>query len=889
MDHHPPPVLPPDGHPRLRGPVAAVFRALLPHAEQAEVLGDLAMEHRGREARDGRVAARLWLWRQLLGSLPALLRRTWWRGWTGFEPRASRMHPGGPMLESWIIDLRYSARRLAGRPTYTLLAVLTLALGAGGTAAIVSVVRALLLEPLPVAREEEVGVLWMAGSWTEQEFVALRPAFPGFACVAAYLPEGATLETPGKPLRLIPGLSASAELFEVLGTGPFLGRTFRRGDDLPGATPVAILSHGLWAELGKDPAIVGRQLRLAGASRTVVGVMPRGFWFPDPGTRVWLSRTLRADRAVGQLELIGRIATGQQMAGMHGPLSAIAATLGERYTYSPEWDKTRSPAITPVREHFVGDVRPGLLATFAAMILILLIACVNVAALMLGQLGGRATEMAVRAALGAGRPRLVQQIVIESMLLGVLAGAAGALLAAVGFGVLVQSLPLGALAETAALDWRLFVAAMLVALAAAALIALVPALALGRGTLRGTMATTRTGGISARGDRLEGALVVAQIALAVLLAAGAGLLIRSVVNLRGIDPGVDVAAVAVLDATVPTQSSPDERRRMYLDALPSLKALPRVRAAAATQRLPLRGSGDNWGVTIQGRPDLQGANTTVRIVTHDYFEALGIAVRRGRGFLSSDRSTTERVVVINEAAAARFFPGVDPLGRVLHTGFDDRGERIVGVVENVAEAGLTDTAAPGRYMLYDQVPAGINPETTFVLRTSAAADVPELVEAARRTLAVDAPRLAVHRVTTMQAVLDKAVGPAGQVVTLVSLLAGLALVLGAIGVYGVISHFVTQRTRDYGIRIALGLAPGRLVSQVVGRGLRLVTVGSAVGVAAALLLTRLLSSLLYGVRAADPQSLAAAVLALLVVGVMAALIPAGRASRIDPAVVLREQ
>jgi putative ABC transport system permease protein len=294
-------------------------------------------------------------------------------------------------------------------------------------------------------------------------------------------------------------------------------------------------------------------------------------------------------------------------------------------------------------------------------------------------------------------------------------------------------------------------------------------------------------------------------------------------------------------------------------------------------------------VSVVGRPDLDGGTTFVRLVTPDYFRALGIPVRRGRGFAATDRAATERVVVINEAFAKRYFAADDPIGRVLQTGFDDGGERIIGVVGNVAEANLTDAAAPARYMLYDQVPDGIRPETTFVVRTASEPDVPAMIQAARTTLTREAPHLAVHSVTSMQAVFDEAVGPAGQVVTLVSLLAGLALVLGAVGVYGVISHLVARRTRDYGIQIALGLPPARLVSQVIGRGLRLVGIGSAVGVASALLLTNLLSSLLYGVSAADPQAIAGAVLALLAVGSLAAWIPARRASHTDPATVLREQ
>lgn len=866
---------------------ATLFRALIPLAERDEVLGDLAAEHAARAAAKGRLAAGIWLWRQLVGSLPALARRSWWRGWTGFEPSASRLHPGGFMVESWIVDLRFSARRLASRPTYLLLAVLTLALGAGGTAAVFSVVRTLLIDPLPVARESEVGVFWMPGYWNEAEFLHLRPEFPGFAGVAAIRPQDLTLEVADEAMRLVHSTISSAELFDVLGTGAMLGRTFRAGEDLPGAEPVAVLSHRLWQELGGDPSILGRPLRLGGIPRTVVGVMPPGFWFPDPKTRVWTTTPLSSESMAGNYALVGRAAPGVSLDRMEGQLGAIAASLKARFEYVPAFDRSRSPSIIPLREHLVGQVRPSLLATLGAMALILLMACVNVAALMLGQVAGRKAELAVRVALGAGRQRLLQQLVIESLLIGSLAGVAGALLAAAGFRVLVGALPLGALAETAQLDWGLFWTAIIAALLAAAAVAVIPGAVLSRGSLQGSIATVRTAGLSGRGGRLDGALVVAQIALAVLLAAGAGLLLRSVAELRAVDPGVQVEGVAVIDATMPTGLSFDERRRATLEVLPALQALPQARAVAATQKLPLRGQGDDWGLTVEGKPELEESTTYFRIVTQDYFDVLGVPVLEGRGFLPTDRSGTERVVVINQALAAKYFPGEDPIGRVLHTGFDERGERIIGVVGNMAETGLADMGVPARYMLYEQVPYTSH-QVAYVLSAARPQDVPRLIDAARNTLRREAPRLAVHGTVTMESVFEEAIGAPRQISTLLSLLAGLALLLGAVGVYGMISHFVTRRTREYSIRIALGLSPPKVVSQVLSRGLRLVVLGSAVGIGAALLLTRLLSSLLYGVGATDPPALAGAVLALMLVGVLAALSPALRASRTDPASVLRQ-
>ncbi len=876
---------------RLKLPflVAAIFRALLPIAERDEVLDDLRDEFSSRAQSDGLPAARRWAWRQAVGSVPALFRRSWWRGTTGFEPRANRMRPGGPMFESWIMDLRYAARRLARRPTYAVLAVLTLALGAGGTAAIFSVVRTLLLEPLPIAREGQVGVLWFQFSWNEAEFLHLRPGFTGFGFerVAAYRPNDVTLEVPGGPMRLAPGVAVSAEMFDVLGAQPMLGRTFRPGEDAPGSELVVVLSHDLWQELGSDPQIVGKSLRLGGVSRTVVGVMPRTFWFPSPATRIWTAAQLSPQNRSGRYTFVGRVADGVSVERMDGQLAAMASVLKASFQYpNPQWDPTRAPSITPAREFFVGDVRPSLVATLAAMAVILLIACANVAALMLGQVDARATETAVRAALGANRQRLIQQLVIESLLVGLLAGATGAVLAIVGFGVLIQSLPLGALAANARLDWTVFWASMTAALAAAALVAIVPGAALWRGSsLQSTMATTRTGGISGRGGRLEGGLVVAQMALAVLLAAGAGLLIRSVANLRSIDPGMNVTGVVVVDATMPTRLTAEERRRTIIEVLPALQALPGVKQVAAAQKIPLRGSGDNWGIRIQGKPDVQ-ATTAFRMVTRDYLATLGVPVRAGRSFDPSDREGSEPVVVINEALAAKFFPGEDPVGRRLLT-FGDRGERIIGVVGNAAEAKLTDVPVPARYMLYEHVPP-VWHQVTFVLRTEDVDRIPVLLDAARSTIAREGGQLAVQEMTTMANLFDLAMGPAAQVVTLLSLLAGLALVLGAVGVYGVISHYVGRRSRDYGIRIALGQQPSRVVRQVVGRGVALVAIGSAIGVAAALAVSSVLSTMLYGVQPTDPLALAAAVGLLLLVGMMAAFVPARRASLTDPARVLRQ-
>lgn len=866
---------------------ASLLGALLPAAERDEVLGDLRDEYAHRRGADGRAAAAVWLWLQVLGSVPALLRRSWWRGWTGFEPAANRFLPGGFGMESWIMDLRYTVRRLLARPTYVLLAVLTLALGVGGTAAILSIVRGLLFEPLPYAKEGEVAVFWNIFDWSEAEILHLRPDWPGFEGVAGYRPSDVTLESSDGPARVLPGISASAELFEVLGVRAALGRVFKPGDDQLGVERIAVLSHELWQELGGDASILGQRVQLDGIPRTVIGVMPRGFWFPDPTIRVWLPEPLDPKNQSGNYALVGRMAPGQDAGAMAPALGQITKALGERFDYPAQWDKTKNASLTPIREFLVGSLRPALLATLAAMAVILLIACANVAALMLGQVNRRTGELAVRTALGADRRRITQQLVIEALMIGLLSGGAGALLAAAGFRMLAGALPLGVWAEKAVLDWTLFGAAIALALFAALAIALVPAISLGRGDLRDALTRVRTAVGGARGSRVEGGLVVAEVALAVVLAAGAGLLVRSVVNLYAIDPGVDTRGVAVLDITAGAAMKEAEIQQTMRTLLDELEQLPGVRSAALTSKLPLRGRGDSWGITVEGRPDLPDSTTYFRLASRDYFETLGIAVRQGRGFTDADRPAGELAVVINEALAKKYFPGADPVGRRVQTGFDDRWERIVGVVETVAEAHLTDGPEPARYMLYDQVPYAPQRQT-LVLRTERPSDAAAVLEAARKTVQRVAPGVAVQKATTIEQVFTEAVGPARQIMTLLALLTVLALVLGAIGVYGVIAHHVSRRKRDYGIRIALGLSPARVVRHVVGHGTALVGLGILIGVAAAVVLARSLSSLLYGVGAADPVALLAATLALLAAGVLAAFVPAYRASRVDPARVLYE-
>ena len=864
-----------------------ILRALLPLAERDEIAADLAAEYARRRASHGSVRAQRWLWAQLASSVPSLALRTWWRGRTGFDPRANAMNPGGPLMERWILEARYAARRLRTRPAYTILAVLTLALGVGGMAAIAGIVRPLLVDPLPYPNDHQLAEFWSHGDWEAREFATLRDQWTGFTAVAAYRPKDATMERDGAPTRLVPGIASSSELFRVLDVKPLLGRTFAVGEDTPEAAPVVVLSHAVWRELGGDPSIVGSRIKLDGVSRTVIGVMPRGFWFPDPSVGVWTTEVIMPESQIGMYTLVGRVGAGHNVDGMQPVIDRAAQILHSRYTYSPQGDKTKNPKLISLREDMVGAMRPALLATLAGMAVILLIACANVAALVLGQVESRSRELALRLALGADRTRLATQLILEVLVLGGLAGVIGTGFAAAGFTVLRNALAAGAWSERAALDWTILAIAMTVAIVSALGIALLPIVALWRGDLRATMAGTRTNGVVRKRGGLQSAMVVSEVALAVLLACGAALLGRSVTKLYAIRPGVDTRGIAVIDIAIPTSMNTAQRHGMMANVLRELAALPGVRSVGSTQKLPLRGRGWTMGLRIVDET-ADFPSPYFRMVSRDYFATLGIPARRGRGFDGSERATDSIVsIIVNESLVRIFYPNVNPIGQVMPGAFS-HPERIVGVVADVAEGALRDAPAPARYYLADQinfVPDG----QAIVVKTTRADDAQAILSAARQTIARVAPAVAVQEATTMERVFDRAVGAARQVMGLFALLTSIALLLGAIGIYGVISQFVARRHREWSIRVALGLSPARVVALVVHHGMSLVAVGIVIGVAGALASAQVLSAFLYGVNSTDPVAIVAAAITLLAVGIAAALVPALRASRTDPALVLREQ
>ena len=867
----------------------ALLKALLPRAERDEILADLSAEYAARMLADGRFAAGKWFWRQALASALPLLGWSGRREVTGYIPPANAYRPGGPVLPVFLADARFALRRLRSRPAYAILSVLTLALGVGGTAAIFGLARPILLDPLPYANADRAGMFWMDGSWNEQEFSYLRDKFDGFAQVAGWRPGDVTLKQGDAPLRLLPGIATTGELFDVLGAHAFIGRTLRVGDDLIGAPPVAVISYGLARELGGGnvASMLGKLLTLNGIERTVVGVMPKGFWYPTPAARIWTPQEIHPERRNGYLTLVGLAKPGADIHKMGPYLARIVQTMAAQFHYAGQWDKTRNPTVTPLRESLLGAMRPASLATLAAMTLILLIACVNVAALMLGQIEGRASEMAVRTALGATRTRLTQQVVVEALLIGVSAAIVGGALAAAGFGLLAHVLPIGAWGESAQFDWTLFAVALVVALGSSLLVVLAPTIALWRGDVHGAISRARTGGIVGRGSRLEQGLVVTEVALAMLIASGSALLVRSVLNLYAVNPGVDTGSIAVIDALA-GNGTPPETRRSVEAIVTELAQLPGVTSAAGAMKIPLTGRGNSMGILIPERPDIKDVTTYFRVGTVDYLPTMGVRITKGRNFTTADKvQGPEVAVIINEAMVRRFFPKEDPIGKELEGGWGVK-ERIIGVAQDVAEGQLTDAPSLTRYYLAGTVP-WIVPSATLVVRTKSGTDPAAILEAARKAVQRAAPSFAVSRTTTMARIMDDAVGPARQIMALLSLLAGLALVLSAIGISGVIAHFVSRRKRDWAIRVALGLSSGQVVAHVMRQGLGLAGLGVLFGIAGTLVLSRLLTTLLYGVSTVDPIAFAAASLVLLAIGAGAAFVPARRAGMTDPAFVLRDQ
>ncbi|WP_163999505.1 ABC transporter permease [Pyxidicoccus caerfyrddinensis] len=797
-------------------------------------------------------------------------------------------------LDALTQDLRFGVRTLWRSPGFTLVAVLTVALGVGANTALFGAVHAVLLRPLPYAEPDRLVAVAMTPetSASQATLLFLRGRTRTLTDVAGYFRRTVTFTGSGEP-EVLSGAFASAELFSALGVAPGPGRALQAADNQPGAERVAVLGHGLWLRrFGGDPGVVGRTVTLDGMPFVVVGVMPRGFSFPGDDVELWLPLRLdptSGDSDIGYLTLLARLATGTGMTEASAELRTLGTALrAERPDVYPQGfgDLSR---VRPLRDVLVGEVGPALLLLLGAVGCVLLIACANVAGLLLARVTGRRAELAVRAALGAGAGRLARQMLTESVLLGLLGGLAGLVLARWGADAVGAALP-GTLPDAGrvGLDGPVLAFGLVLSLGVGLLFGLAPAWRVARGDPHAALRAGGTGGLGRGQRRLLGGLVAGEVALALMLMVGASLMLQTVWKLRRVDAGFTTERVLTLRVELPDASYGDGGRGagFFREALERVRALPGVESVGAINRLPLESA--NVGVTlrIEGRPTpLDGsAEVDRRVVTSDYFDTLRVPLLRGRVPDASDARSEVRVALVNEALARRFFPGEDALGHRVWTDFEGEGgwTTIVGVVGDTRNEALGAAPRPQFYRPHVQIPAiGM----TLVVRTRG--EPLGLARAVREALWAMDPDVPVDHVRTLEQVAEGSIATPRLVLSLLVLFALLALVLGAVGLYGVMSYAVGQRTYEFGVRLALGASGADVLRQVAGEGLVLAGTGIAAGLVLGVAAGRVLSGLVFGVGTTDPLTLFGASLVLATVALLASLVPAWRAARVDPGRVLR--
>jgi predicted permease len=819
---------------------------------------------------------------------------------------------GWGQLEQAGQDLRYAVRTLSRTPSVTLAAVITLALGIGLTTAIFSVVYGVLLRPLPFNEPERLVVLHTIRQHGDRYDNAVSPPnfmslmeeqSHAFANLTGAVDTARTLTGIGEARR-VDGVRVSAGFFEMLDVSPVLGRTFDRDENEPGREGVVVISHALWQQqFGADPAVIGRAIVLDAIAHTVIGVMPpgfdfpggRAFWVPQAYGRNYFSAASTAGRrGTAVVRVIGRLGSEVSLEAAQAELDARARRLEERF---PETNAGVSFTAIPLHEELVGDVRTPLLMLLGAVGFVLLIAASNVAGLLLARGASRCEEIALRSALGAGRARIVRQLVTESLLLGVGGGVLGLLLAFWTTNALVaaqaEGLRQGGLSDAIRLDGTVLAFAVGVTVLAGLLAGLVPAFRAAADGLAGTLQTAgRSGLASHRGQRLRSALVVGQLALAVVLLHGAGLLLHSFVRLTSVDPGFRTEQVLSFRVELPSAAYGGNERvqTFFSEFLGGIRRHTGVLSVGAIHHLPI-GSGGRFlsRFRVEGRtPEGEEPAIGVRIVTPEYFQAMGMPVVRGRSIDDRDRADRFPTVVINEMAAAQFFAGEDPLGRRLtNFGYDPIEQAsdaftVVGIVANVRSRGLSEAPLAEAYFAHAQVPL----RQMFVV-ARAAGDPLAQIGAIRSEIRALDPNLPIPEFRTLDQVVADSLDRPRFFATLLSLFSAVALTLAAVGIFGLVSFAVARRTREIGVRIALGASPRMLLGTIVRDAFLLVAIGLGIGLGGALALTRMLESLLFEISPTDPVTLAGVAVTLGATALLASVAPAWRASTVDPLVTLR--
>ena len=803
-------------------------------------------------------------------------------------------------------DLRYGFRTLRKRPGFTVVAVIALGLGIGVNTAIFSVVNTLLISPLPFRDSERLVMVWEFNRTRDKHQNVISPAnfmdwreqSQSFEDLATFRDVRLSLTGVGDPLDA-PAQQTTPNLFSLLGVEPILGRSFKPEDGAADAPPVVIISYGLWqSRFGGDPSIIGKTVTLNGTGVNIVGVLPAGFqWFIKKGSltdkpaEIWLPLSLTEEQRVRRgryMMAVGRLKPGVTQAQAQAELNTIAARLEQQYAdFNTGW----GVEAVPLREQFVGDVRPALYVLLGAVGFVLLIACANVANLLLARAASRHREIAIRTALGAGRRRIIRQLLTESVLLSMLGGALGLMIAWWGTGAIVALSPSDLVnLDRVSINLPVLGFTLLVSLLTGILFGLAPAFEATRLNLSESLKDGDKGGSGGtRSRRLRSVFVIAEVALALVLLASAGLMLKSFLRLQTVNPGFETERLLTMRVVLPGRKYPEEYQRtaFFRQAVERISHLPGVRSASAVSFLPFAGLGSATRFMIEGRPAPKPGDsptTDVRVIDANYFRTMSIPLLRGRGFTEQEATEKRGVIVINETLARKYFADEDPIGKRITVNMSDKPtpSLIIGVVGDIKHVSLD---SEDKAMVYWTHPELAHSSMTIVVRTEG--EPLSLAPAAQREIQAIDPDQPVADVRTMEQLIATSVARARFNALLLALFAALALILASVGIYGVMAYAVVQRTREIGIRIALGAQSRDVLKMIVGQGMMLTLIGVGLGLVGAFALTRLMSSLLFGVSATDPLTFAVVSFLLSAVAFLACYIPARRATRVDPMVALR--